>query len=261
MTGPIETTKLSPKTNTATTLHPLSVQPTLEMPTTGCLGFAIVDLAQTMDATNLRSVSVATQICQMFLNNLQGFSVDHLKKLEERASLLQGSRLWSGVLSLCSFVGSALSLFAGMSSSNPVMSVAAAGLGLAPFIYNALSSSLEHKDLKKEATQFGVLLGTALLFVYFKAEIPNLNLQAIFQSSINIAQTMSGVVQGIYSARLTWKEGELGTLQFLTKTIQDKLQEMTGSLTENIKNVATNVSFLNDVLSQYLETKTNLITR
>ena len=261
MIGPVEKTRLHLNTDSPLTTHPLSIKPQLEMPTTNCIGFAIVDLAQTIDVTNFRSVSIATQVCQAFLNNLQGFSIDHLKKLEERASLMQGSKLWSGVLSLCSFIGSALSIFAGISSSNPVASIAAAGLGLAPFIYNALSSGIEHKDFQKNTTQIGILLGTALFFVYFKAQIPTLDLTTVISSGAEIAQTVSGVVHGIYSARLTWKQGELGALQFLTKTIQNKLHEMTGSLTENIKSVATNVSFLNDVLSQYLATKTNFITR
>lgn len=237
---------------------PFLASPKLEVPTL-CLGPAIVELANQIDTNNASYVRVAVDVCQSFMNQLHALSAQHMEKLTIRASFLLSSRIWSTVVNACSFVASALSLFAGFSSGNPTASIAGIGLGLLPFVYKALSMGVEQKDLEKIATQFGCLLATALFFSYCQIEIPDFNPQAIFSLALSTAGAISSGAKGIYGARLTWKDGELKALKFFMEAIQQKLQEMTGSIADNVKSVATNTSFLNDVMSQYLATKTNFI--
>lgn len=236
--------------------EPFGIAPKLEAPT-HCLGPAIIELARQIDANNTSYVHVAVNVCQSFMNQLNALSAEHVQRLTSRASLLFSRRVWTTVVSVCSFIGSALSLFAGFSSGNPTASVIGIGLGLLPFVYKALSIGVEQKDLEKAAAQFGCLLAMALFFSYFQIEIPAFNPQAIFSLGLSAAGAISSGAKGIYDARLTWKDGELKALKFFMEAIQQKLQEMTGSMTDNLKSVATNTSFLNDVMNQYIATKTN----
>ncbi len=255
-----EAARLFPSTEQAPVVSPFTVEPKLEAPTQ-CLGFAMVELANKIDFNNANYIKIAVNVCNALMENLSSFSNEHLKKLESRASLLASSRVWSAVLSICSLVGSAFALFAGMSSPSPTASLIGIALGLLPFIYNALSTGVEQKDLSKAGRYLGPLLATALFFSYFQVQISPTDIVEFLKSGVKITEVISGVAGGIYEARLTWKEGELEALQFLTEAMQQKLQEMTGSMADNIKSVATNVSFLNDVMSQYIATKTNFITR
>ncbi|MFS8563005.1 MAG: hypothetical protein LVR00_01180 [Rhabdochlamydiaceae bacterium] len=236
----------------------LEVAPKLEVPTR-CLGPSIVELARQIDANNTGYVRVAVGVCQSFMDQLNKLSADHAEKLRTRASFLSSNRLWTSVVRFCSSIGSALSLFAGFSSGNPTASIIGIGLGLFPFIYKALSIGVEQKDLEKIATQFGCLLAMALFFSYFQVDVPTFNPEAIFSLGLSTLGAISSGAKGIYDARLTWKDGELKALKFFMEEIQQKLQEMTGSMADNIKSVATNTSFLNDVMSQYISTKTNFI--
>ena len=236
----------------------LALKPQLPHPTTGCLGFAMVELAEKIDFNNTNYVQVATKVCHTLLENLQSFSTEHLKKLEERASFLQSNQWWSTIVNVCSFVGSALAIFSGLSSRNPAAAVMTVCIGLLPFVYEALSTGVEQKEIDKGIFQFGTLLATALLLNYFRAYIPALqipNLMTGLQTTLSVSQTIAGMGKGIYDTRITWKKGELDALQFLTSEIQTKLQEMTGSMTDNIKAIASNHSFLNEAMSKYIETK------
>ena len=255
-----EASRLFSSTEEPAIASPFAIQPKLEAPTR-CLGFAMVELAEKIDFNNTHYVNIAVNVCNSLLQNLNSFSTEHLKKLEHRASLLESSNVWSAVRSICSLAGSVFALFAGMTSPNPAASVIGIALSLLPFIYNALSTGVEQKDLSKGAVPFGCVLATALFFSYFQIQISPSDLGAFLKSGLKVTEVVAGVTSGIYAARLTWKQGELEALQFLTKALQQKLHEMTGSMADNVKSIATNVSFLNDVMSQYIATKTNFITR
>jgi hypothetical protein len=256
-----EASRVFPPFSKPLTSDPLLVKPNLEPPNNGCIGFAIVDLAQTMDSTNASYVSVATQVCRGFLQNLQSFSTENLKKLEERASLLKSSEVWSAISHICSFIGSTIALFTGILAPNPTLAALSLGLGVLPFVYTALSSGVEQKELEKGAVKLGILLATAFFFAHFRGRIPALNAGAMLSSGVGMSETVLGIVTGIYSARLTLKQGDLEALQFLTNELQTKLREMTGSMTADIESVATNTSCLRKALEQYIATKTTFIRR
>ncbi len=244
--------------DSSTNASALSLKPVLSIPETKCLGPELVALAEKIDLNNASYAKVATTVCQALMANLQSFSTDHLKKLEERAYLLQKSGWWSTIVQYCSYIGSAISLFVGISSENPVSSAIALGLGLLPFVYEALSCGVDERHLEKRIFQFGVLAGIALFFARFNIQLPQLNsafLKPALSVIQSVIQSVTGIMKTFYDVRLTWKKGELEALQFLTSAIQKKLQEMTGSLSDNVKTVFSNTSWLNDIMSKYIETK------
>lgn len=232
----------------------LSFKPELPRPQAKCLGPELVALAEKIDLNNASYVKVATTVCQTLMANLQSFSQDHLKKLEERASLLAKSGWWSTIVQFCSLIGSSISLFTGISSNNPTSAALALGLGLLPFIYEALSCGVEERHLEKRVFQFGVLAGIALFIARFQIHLPKPDFSFAEPALITL-QSVTGIMKTFYDIRLTWKKAELEALQFLTSEIQKKLQEMTGSLSHNIKTVFSNTSWLNDIMSRYIETK------